>query len=73
MSQTSYYTKNVAKRFYIIIRDVNGSVHPVFGPKTGGLNIINSDNGESQHTLDNEVDQSKATTPRRLSDVMELQ
>ncbi|CAB4378044.1 unnamed protein product [Rhizophagus irregularis] len=34
---------------------------------------MDSDNGESQHTSDNEVDQSKATTPRRLSDVMELQ
>ncbi|CAB5351885.1 unnamed protein product [Rhizophagus irregularis] len=34
---------------------------------------MNSDNGESQHTSDNEVDQSKATTSRRLSDVMELQ
>ncbi|CAB4376342.1 unnamed protein product [Rhizophagus irregularis] len=34
---------------------------------------MDSNNGESQHTSDNEVDQSKATTPRRLSDVMELQ
>ncbi|GBC30168.2 zinc finger BED domain-containing protein RICESLEEPER 2-like [Rhizophagus irregularis DAOM 181602=DAOM 197198] len=34
---------------------------------------MDSDNGESQHTSDNKVDQSKATTPRRLSDVMELQ
>ncbi|CAB5357790.1 unnamed protein product [Rhizophagus irregularis] len=28
---------------------------------------MDSDNGESQHTSDNEVDQSKATTPRRLN------
>jgi hypothetical protein len=34
---------------------------------------MDSDNGESQHTSDNEVDQSKATTPRRLSNVIELQ
>jgi hypothetical protein len=34
---------------------------------------MDSNNGESQHTSDNEEDQSKATTPRRLSDVMELQ
>ncbi|CAG8653580.1 17483_t:CDS:1, partial [Rhizophagus irregularis] len=27
----------IADLLYDLYRDVNGSVHPVFGPKTGGL------------------------------------